>query len=160
MIRTATFDDASTISDLAGRIWRICYAPILQPEQIEYMLNALYNTEVLSQLISSVGQHFIIIDDEGEPVGFAAYSFINNSLAKLNKLYVLPEKHGKGFGKALLNEVIHLVKDSGRDLLTLNVNRYNPAFHFYTRENFEIEREEDIPIGPYWMNDYVMRKKI
>jgi ribosomal protein S18 acetylase RimI-like enzyme len=39
----------------------------------------------------------------------------------------------------------------------LNVNRYNPAKDFYEKLGFKIILEEDIPIGQYWMNDYVMR---
>ena len=42
----------------------------------------------------------------------------------------------------------------------LNVNRHNPALAFYERLGFQQHREEDIPIGPYWMNDYVMRKEL
>jgi hypothetical protein len=40
------------------------------------------------------------------------------------------------------------------------VNRYNNAKSFYEKMGFAIVREEDIPIGPYWMNDYVMRKAL
>jgi ribosomal protein S18 acetylase RimI-like enzyme len=42
-------------------------------------------------------------------------------------------------------------------VLDLNVNRNNQAKHFYEKIGFNVIREEDIPIGPYWMNDYVMR---
>jgi ribosomal protein S18 acetylase RimI-like enzyme len=42
----------------------------------------------------------------------------------------------------------------------LNVNRNNEAKEFYKKLGFKIIREEDIPIGQYWMNDYVMRLTI
>jgi diamine N-acetyltransferase len=46
---------------------------------------------------------------------------------------------------------------SNVSILDLNVNRHNPAKSFYEKIGFTVLREEDVPIGPYWMNDYVMR---
>jgi hypothetical protein len=40
------------------------------------------------------------------------------------------------------------------------VNRNNPALHFYESLGFFMHHPVDIPIGPYWMNDFVMRKSI
>jgi hypothetical protein len=44
--------------------------------------------------------------------------------------------------------------------LDLNVNRFNPAQHFYKKLGFKIIGEEDVPIGQYFMNDYVMRLEL
>ena len=73
-------------------------------------------------------------------------------------MYCLPITQGKGYGKTLINAVAEKTKESGKNILDLNVNRYNNAKSFYERMGFEVVYEEDIPIGPYWMNDYVMRK--
>ena len=37
------------------------------------------------------------------------------------------------------------------------MNKYNKAKTFYESCGYHVHYEEDIPIGPYWMNDYVMR---
>ena len=42
-------------------------------------------------------------------------------------------------------------------MLDLNVNRHNQAQEFYKKLGFKIIREEDVPVGQYFMNDYVMR---
>ncbi|MGZ8545109.1 MAG: GNAT family N-acetyltransferase, partial [Flavisolibacter sp.] len=49
----------------------------------------------------------------------------------------------------------------GATVLRLNVNRNNSARSFYEKLGFEMIGEEDIDIGNgYFMNDYVMEKKI
>ena len=78
-------------------------------------------------------------------------------VAKLHKLYVLPEHHGSGYGMALIDDIRNRLLKSGIYILDLNVNRYNPARGFYEKAGFRVLREEDVPIGPYWMNDFVMR---
>ena len=50
--------------------------------------------------------------------------------------------------------------ENARSLL-LNVNRHNKAISFYKKYGFDIIAEEDIDIGNgYYMNDYVMEKKL
>ena len=46
-------------------------------------------------------------------------------------------------------------------LMELNVNRRNPALHFYERMGMRRLREGDFPIGGgYYMNDYIMGLEI
>ncbi|GAB3820696.1 hypothetical protein GCM10028895_21410 [Pontibacter rugosus] len=52
------------------------------------------------------------------------------------------------------------MKQLGAAILDLNVNRYNNAKAFYERCGYQVYVQEDIAIGPYWMNDYVMRKEL
>lgn len=60
----------------------------------------------------------------------------------------------------LITEVIDNTISAGKHTLDLNVNRYNKAKSFYEKMGFQVAYEEDIAIGPYWMNDYVMRKQL
>ena len=63
------------------------------------------------------------------------------------KLYVLPEAHGKGLGKLLMNEVRNKAMEAGADSLELNVNRYNNAKDFYEKIGFVVKETVDIEIG-------------
>ena len=51
-------------------------------------------------------------------------------------------------------------RQAGGTFLDLNVNRYTPAIAFYERRGFARQREVDVAIGPYFMNDYIMRKAL
>lgn len=161
-IRQANVNDAATIVQLAQEIWWPTYSPILEKEQIEYMLGTIYAPEVIERQVETGEQTFLLLLEDDQAVGFAAYSQRedNPEVNKLHKLYCLPAMQGKGYGKALINEVITQVKATGADKLDLNVNRHNKAKGMYEKMGFEVIYEEDIPIGPYFMNDYVMRKEL
>jgi len=161
-IRTATVNDVETIRYIADKTWRVTYGPILEPEQISFMLGEIYSPEKITKQVKENQQTFLLLEEEGKPVAFAAYSPREEDpeIYKLHKLYCLPETQGKGYGKVLLNEVAQKTKDAGKQTLELNVNRYNNAKSFYEKMGFTVVYEEDIAIGDYWMNDYVMRKEL
>ncbi|MEO7523292.1 MAG: GNAT family N-acetyltransferase [Ferruginibacter sp.] len=148
------------IQQLTYAIWPEAYKEILKTEQLAYMLELIYSKQALTNQIEDLGHMFIVVYDENIPVGFASYSpksAENNSVYRLNKLYMLPNQQGKGTGKFLLNYVIDQIKNAGVKTLELNVNRQNKAIHFYKKIGFFISKEEDIDIGGgYFMNDYVM----
>lgn len=159
--REATPTDIPTIHQLAEAIWEPTYRPILSQEQIDYMFGVIYTYEALEQQMKE-GQRFVLLLDGTEPIGFAAYSMKDaaDAVYKLNKIYLLPSRQGEGLGKLLLEAVEERVQKVGARYLDLNVNKYNKAKAFYERSGYQVLLEEDIPIGPYWMNDYVMRKAL
>lgn len=158
-IREAALNDIPAIAELAEKTWWPTYSPILASEQIRYMLDNIYSESSLRHAIESDSQKFLLLNENGVPHGFASFGIRPDApdVHKLHKIYVLPEDQGKGYGKKLIEEVVRLIKEKGKHILDLNVNRYNPAKAFYEKMGFKVIQEEDIPIGPYWMNDYVMR---
>ena len=161
-IRTATVNDVDTILSIADTTWWVAYSPILEKEQITFMLNEIYSADKINKQVVENQQTYLLLEEQGTPVAFAAYSprEENADIFKLHKLYCLPQTQGKGYGKILINEVAQKTKDAGKHILELNVNRYNKALSFYEKMGFAVAYEEDIPIGPYWMNDFVMRKEL
>ncbi len=161
-IRKATLNDVETIIDLAEKIWWPSYSPILEKEQISFMLNEIYSPEKIRAQIENDTQSYLLLIEDNKPVAFAGYSPREEDpeIYKLHKLYCLPETQGKGYGKILINEVANKTLEAGKHTLDLNVNRYNKAKTFYEKMGFVVVYEEDISIGPYWMNDYVMRKEL
>lgn len=161
-IRDATFHDIPVIQDLAEKTWWPTYTPILPADQIRFMLSVIYSTETLKEVMHDGSQKFILLESDTGTEGFASFGKRKEDpdVYKLHKIYVLPGNHGKGYGRMLINEVTKRLSLSGIHALDLNVNRYNPAKTFYEKIGFRVIREEDVPIGPYWMNDYVMRLEI
>lgn len=157
---TAELEHIPIIQKIVEPAWWAVYGPILTDEQVAYMLSEFYNHNALVDLINSGDQEFVILNDNGNDVGFAAFSKRKeeSNVFKLNKLYLYPELKGKGYGKLLMDEVIARIDQKGGKTLDLNVNRYNESKGFYERMGFEVIYEEDIPVGKFFMNDYVMRK--
>lgn len=162
-IRIAELSDVAAIQELAEITWKPTYVPIVGTEQVRYMLDAFYSTEVITRQISAGTQTYLLLTNDNIPKGFAAFSPRpeNPEVYKLHKLYCLPADQGKGYGKALLGAVETCVLDAGKTTLELNVNRHNRAKIFYEKMGFEVAYAEDIQIGNgYEMNDYVMRKHL
>ncbi len=163
VIRFAAIDDVPLIGYLAQQIWPGTYKEILNPGQVDYMMNMNYSPAALDRQISDQRHQFLIVELNEEPVGFASYSKVGQGIYKLHKIYVHPKTQGKGIGKALVDFIIEQLQetDPAAATLQLNVNRYNKAKHFYERLGFAVVREEDIDIGNnYFMNDYVMEKPV
>jgi ribosomal protein S18 acetylase RimI-like enzyme len=157
-IRTATINDLVTIEKLAYEIWPGAYGHILSADQLNYMLQLIYSQTSLQNQLLQQQHNFLIVEWDGEPVGFADYSEYAPGVYKLNKIYVHDSMQGKGVGKALID---HVIKKITAHTLRLNVNRHNKARNFYEKLGFVVTGEEDIDIGNgYFMNDYVMEKRL
>lgn len=161
-IQTAGPADIATIQQLAAVTWAEAYKEILNPVQMQYMLDKFYSSPSLLAQMTEQQHHFILAYDGNEAVAFAAYSPKSSTeptVFRLHKIYIHPNQQGKGTGKALLQYIYNNILPQGATALELNVNRHNPAQHFYAKMGFVITKQEDIDIGNgYWMNDYVMAR--
>jgi ribosomal protein S18 acetylase RimI-like enzyme len=155
----ASLSDIPVIRDIAEKTWWPTYSSILSSDQIRYMLDVIYSPETLQRVMSDGSQAFMLMRNDKTPVGFVAFGPREKepSVYKVHKLYVLPENHGRGYGKSLIDEVKRRLKTKDIKILDLNVARANPAKTFYEKIGFSILMEEDIQLGPYLLQDYIMR---
>jgi ribosomal protein S18 acetylase RimI-like enzyme len=161
-IRLANIDDLATVERLAREIWPGTYGDILSAEQLEYMLDLIYNNTTLRNQMLNQQHTFLMVEQDGEPVAFAAYSTVESGISKLHKIYVHQKTQGQGIGKQLIDHIVSQLRTKQNiHTLRLNVNRQNKARFFYEKLGFKITKEEDIDIGKgYFMIDYVMEKPI
>ena len=164
-IEPATLNDIPTIIQLAEATWEPTYRFIISREQIDYMYRVIYTPASLKRQMAEQHHSFLLAYVAGEPAGFASFSPLpaeedGEAGFKLHKIYVLPTRQGQGLGVHLIEAVENAARQTGGKFLDLNVNRYNPAIAFYERRGFARHREVDVPIGPYFMNDYIMRKAL
>lgn len=149
------------IQEIAYQTWPDTFKNILSQEQIEYMLNWMYNQEILTEQIRN-GHRFFILNENEKDLGFIGVqpNYPNVGISKIHKIYVLPNTQGKGVGKKLIEFIEVFLKEnfqSGK--VFLNVNRFNRAVDFYHKIGFNIVKEENIDIGNgFLMEDYVMEK--
>ncbi len=159
-ISLAQPSDIPVIQNIAYTVWKPTYGEILSEEQSRFMLDWMYSATTLRQSMEG-NTVFLLGKAEQTTMGFAAFEPLQGGIVKLHKLYLLPISQGRGYGRLLLDEVAARAVQVGGHYLELNVNRSNSARQFYEKLGFEMAREEDNYIGNgYWMNDYVMRKKL
>ena len=58
------------------------------------------------------------------------------------------DSQAKGFGRQMLRHVIELARQRGYDAVVLEVAKETPAYPFYLREGFQLEKEVELPIMP------------
>jgi ribosomal protein S18 acetylase RimI-like enzyme len=155
-IREATIHDIPFIQEISKITWADTYT-FLPQGQMEFMLNWMYSTTALEEQMNNGHQFYVAIIGENI-VGFASVSKEKeDTIFKLNKLYVLPPTQKIGAGKALLQNVMAFAKENNATQLQLQVNRNNNAKDFYLKQGFTILYEADFEIGNgYFMNDFVM----
>jgi GNAT superfamily N-acetyltransferase len=129
MIRNATIEDVPLILDFIKGI--------ASYEKLAHQVEA--TNEKLTETLFGATRfaEVILAFDEHIPVGFALF-FQNYSTFRakpgmyLEDLYVDSTYRGKGFGKALLNEVINIAKQRNCGRVEWSVLDWNtPAIDFY-----------------------------
>lgn len=163
-IQKATVKDIPKIQSIAKTTWPIAFKDILSSEQLEYMMELMYNTDTLHSQIAGNKIIFWLAKLKGSISGFMAFepNLELKDRIKIHKLYINPAAQGQGIGQILLKKLEEFGKINAYKLLTLNVNKYNhSAIRFYTKQGFNKVDDEIIPIGDgYVMDDYVFSKSI
>jgi GNAT superfamily N-acetyltransferase len=161
-IKIASIEDIPAIVKIAYDTWFVTYQDVISQAQIEYMFGEMYTPESIYKQMDFYKHTFLLLYQAEMPIGFASYGKLEEPINtyKLHKLYLLPSQQARGFGRTLLNEVEKQVAALGADHLQLNVNRKNPALSFYEKLGYEIIETVDIPFSEFWLNDFILSKKI
>lgn len=158
-IRKAFIADIPTIRELAIVIFPHTYKEILSPEQIAYMMEWMYSEQSLQQQMSEEGHIYYIAQQDGIPVGYLSIQPEGEDTYHLQKLYILPNYQGLGWGKRMFLHATKAIKELHPKpcRMLLNVNRHNGALHFYHKMGMTKVAEGDFAIGGgFYMNDYIM----
>jgi len=162
-IREANPADYQTIRNIAYQTWPGTYGHILSKKQLDYMLDAFYSIASITKNATQDNQHFLLVFDAETPLAFISYEhfYKEKAVTRIHKIYLLAESQGKGIGKLMIDYVADLAIQSKSEKLSLNVNRFNKALHFYEKIGFEIVGEEDILLEHgYLMEDFKMEKNL
>lgn len=157
--RKATAQDIPDIRHIAEIAFPATYCDIISPEQLKYMMEWMYSEDSLHDQINKQGHVFLLAEINGNPCGYASIEQQGADLFHLQKIYILPEFHGRGIGRSLFEHVTDYIRKPHPTpcLMELNVNRHNRAVSFYEHLGMRRLRSGDFPIGGgYFMNDYIM----
>jgi len=161
-IRSASEVEIPALRALAEQIWRVSYAEMITPAQIDYMLEWMYAPETIArEMAEGVVWETAWLDSE--MVGFHSCTLeAAEQRLKLNKLYLLPELQGSGLGQQLLKRVHALAAQRGARQVWLQVNKNNTrAIRAYERAGYVVERSAVFDIGGgFVMDDFIMTRTI
>lgn len=159
---------------MARECYPIAYRGIHSEEQNLFMMRNMYSDESLTAQMTG-GSEFLIVENDDEACGYCAYKpsegnehgegkvYCKGPVIYLDKLYILPQCKGKGYGRILVDKVLEAAKALHPTGCTirLDCNRLNSAKAFYEHLGFEVKSAWDAPIGNgYFMNAYTMEMEI
>ncbi|KGE14698.1 GNAT family N-acetyltransferase [Sphingobacterium deserti] len=151
--------DWEIVQQVAQQSWWHGYTNVLSDQQIQFMLQKSYSEEGIITSMRS-GQKFYLALESEHVVGFIALQVKDADVLRIEKLYLLPEVQGKGYGKDLINFAQEKALALDIHSIELNVNRKNKAYHFYIKQGFHVIQEIDIPYFDFILDDYIMQKTI
>lgn len=161
-VRRAEKSDIELIRQLADVAFRDTYKDILSADQMEYMMEWMYSSESMERQMDE-GHVYFIVSDGNRNVGYLSLELQGSTegvnVYHLQKLYLLPEEQGKGYGRRMFQFAVDYVRGQGNlpSRIELNVNRNNTALTFYEHLGMRRLCQGDFPIGNgYFMNDYIM----
>ncbi|MBI3139826.1 MAG: GNAT family N-acetyltransferase [Sphingobacteriales bacterium] len=162
--KPANADDWAVIRHIAYTTWPDTFGHIITADQLDYMLNLIYNEESIRSQMSEKGHHYLLATLQEDPIGFVSYEIHFNSQPQLmiHKFYLLPEFQGVGIGTKALNLLSEIARKNGDKLLRLKVYYKNAkAIGFYERYGFRNAGSEETNIGNnYNILDNVMVKEV
>ncbi|MDU6411644.1 MAG: GNAT family N-acetyltransferase [Yersiniaceae bacterium] len=144
-IRTAGVADAATLQQVARESYLHHFAHLWQvAAEMEEFLAEEYNRDTLEAELANPDILWLLAESEGQPIGFAKVCWDrprpdnSETGALLQKLYLMPEQTGQGYGNQLWDAVLAEARRRGQRSLWLTVLQNNPrARTFYLRRGME-----------------------
>lgn len=155
--------DLAIVRDLAREIWHRHYPGIISVAQIEYMLARGFDDASLGRFLSAPGAGLVLAREAAAVVAFAAWHRADvPATTKLDKLYVLPDRHGRGIGRRLIAHVEAAARADGARQVVLNVNKHNAtAIAAYGACGYAVRDAVTVDIGGgFVMDDFVMERTL
>ena len=150
---------AEDLISLAHTTWQATYPGIISQEQIDFMLDRFYNRPLIESQLADPTQFFRAIQENNTLLAYL-HAYPKNKALQVSKLYVLPTAQGRGFGQQLLQTIEIEAQKLQIPRITLNVNRFNPAYHFYLKKGYHLIETIDIPLDRFMLNDYILEKQL
>jgi GNAT superfamily N-acetyltransferase len=163
-IRRIGSSELPVVKRLAHEIWHASYPGIIPVGQIHYMLRIWYEPGAMAREMEMRGVWFALIEVQHlGAVGYVSFEKLpEESVIFINKLYLLPQMHGRGLGAAALTWTTDRARENGAERIRLRVNKKNAvAIRAYLRHGFTFKEDIVTDIGSgYVMDDYVLEKVI
>ena len=167
-IRPATLDDAPTLAALGAQTFRETFEAICSSQDLADFLAEAYGDAIQRTELADPSRPALVLEAEGRPLGFAQLRLghrepcVTGSLAvELQRIYVLREAHGSGFGAALMEASVAQARAWGADMLWLGVWEHNDrALAFYARQGFREAGDHVFQIGQQIDRDLILVKDL
>ena len=150
LIRPANDTDWPVIRYATRRAWEKDYSHIYTPDEMDGLFKgslAQYGswTQLRKQRVGT-----LVAEAEGRVIGYIGLALMHNGDGEISNLYLNPDYHGRGIGKALWDAGISLLREYDCAKAWVWVLAKAPAYHqFYLRQGCEPQRIGTYHIGAH-----------
>lgn len=167
-VRAASIEDAAPLAAFAARVFAEVFGPGNDAGDMASYLAEAFGPEIQRAEIAAPGAIVLLAEHRGDIVGYAHIAVSGTpacvtgaQAVELKRLYVDPALHGRGTGKALLDESLARAVVAGADTVWLGVWEHNTrAQKFYRREGFERVGEHTFLLGTDAQTDWIMQRAL
>ena len=164
LVPVETDDQIVRLRKIAEETWPLCYGDIISSDQIQYMIEWMYNAETVRKQTAD-GTPFYLVLADGEEAGLVSFDMTPHAEThdcELHKIYVLPHYWSRGIGNWILNQVCEIAQGQGAGSVWLRVNKNNKRAQKAYRTAGFFQRQAictDIGNG-FVMDDFIYRKHL
>lgn len=163
-IRRASLEDAPILAALGAQTFRETFETLCSSEDLADFLASAYGDAIQRTELSDPSRPALVLEAEGRPVGFAQLRMghrepcvTGSRPVELQRIYVLREAHGSGYGAALMEASVELARSWRADVLWLGVWEHNDkALAFYARHGFREAGDHVFQIGQQVDRDLIL----
>ena len=165
IVRNAEDRDLNTLHSVAKSTFITTYEAFNTPENMRAYLATHFSKKAIIAQLNDPDVQFFLIEQNETTLG---YIKLNRGTAQtesdypntleIERIYVLSEFHGKGYGKLLLQKAIDVAKENDLENVWLGVWDQNPkAIAFYERNGFSTFGVHEFLLGDDPQRDYIMK---
>ena len=140
IVKVVAVESIKEVSQLAYKLFPIYY-DYINPKHVKDYLDRYQSEDALNHQLNDNFVYYLVKDDDQKSIGYIGLEQLSDKV-QLSKLYLDPEKRGKGMGRQLMNWIKDWTKSKSLGQIDLYVMQENkPAIQFYLKEGFEITGE-------------------
>lgn len=148
------------MSEMATKILKEYYDPIVGEEINGVMLKSFQSVEGISKEIDEGGEYYFVrLNDQR--IGFLAIE-AKKDYMYLSKFYLLGSQRGKGYASQMFEFIKQKTTEAGKDNIILYVNAANEdTIARYKHFGFVIKEDVKRKVGDdMYVHDYIMQNKL
>lgn len=166
-LKKVTLADLAILQAISQQTFVETFAKDNTPENLQSYLESALNLPRLKEELENPESEFYFLQDT-KPVGYlkinvqqAQTENMGEKALQLERLYLLKEMKGQGYGTFLIRQVEELAKAKNKEKIWLGVWEYNePAKRFYEKLGFTYFSQHVFLLGTDAQTDLLMEKNL
>lgn len=172
-IRAAVPDDAAELARVAAVTFPLACPPDATAASVRAFIDLNLSEDRFTEYLSDADHELLIAEDSAGVAGYAMVvhgeptdpdvlaAVQSRPTAELSKLYVMPDRHGNGLARTLLEAAIQLGADRGARSVWLGVNQFNErANRFYEKNGMRQVGTKRFQVGDRLESDFVRVREL